>query len=155
ARPVGRLGRGWRWCRRNPAVAVLAAALLLALALGFAGVFWKWREAEANLAEAERQQKLFEQERPKAGENFQEALQAVEDYFTTVSENQVLNAKLPGLQPLRQDLLRAGLKYYQNFVAKRGDDPQLRLQLARAYARMGEVTGEIGSQQEARKLLEK
>jgi WD40 repeat protein len=34
ARPVGRLGRGWRWCRRNPAVAGLLAALLLALSAG-------------------------------------------------------------------------------------------------------------------------
>src|SRR5204862_475783 len=36
ARPVGRLGRLWRRCRRNPAVAALSAALLLTLALGFA-----------------------------------------------------------------------------------------------------------------------
>jgi eukaryotic-like serine/threonine-protein kinase len=37
ARPVGPLARGWRWCRRNPALASLAAAvvtLLLALAGG-------------------------------------------------------------------------------------------------------------------------
>ncbi len=32
ARPVGRLERGWRWCKRNPAVASLSAALLLVLA---------------------------------------------------------------------------------------------------------------------------
>jgi serine/threonine protein kinase len=29
ARPVGPLGRFWRWCRRNPKVAVLAAAVLV------------------------------------------------------------------------------------------------------------------------------
>jgi tetratricopeptide (TPR) repeat protein len=37
ARPVGRLERGWRWCRRNPAVAGLTttvAGLLLATAVG-------------------------------------------------------------------------------------------------------------------------
>jgi WD40 repeat protein/serine/threonine protein kinase len=34
ARPVGRWERGWRWCRRNPAVASLLASLLVVLTLG-------------------------------------------------------------------------------------------------------------------------
>jgi tRNA A-37 threonylcarbamoyl transferase component Bud32 len=34
ARPVGRLERGWRWCKRNPAVASLLATVLLVLATG-------------------------------------------------------------------------------------------------------------------------
>jgi hypothetical protein len=34
ARPVGQLERGWRWCKRNPAVAGLLAAVVLLLAGG-------------------------------------------------------------------------------------------------------------------------
>src|SRR5262245_31115510 len=34
ARPVGRLERGWRWCRRNPAVAALLALVALSLVAG-------------------------------------------------------------------------------------------------------------------------
>jgi WD40 repeat protein len=34
ARPVGRAGRAWRWCRRNPALALLALALVTALVSG-------------------------------------------------------------------------------------------------------------------------
>jgi WD40 repeat protein/serine/threonine protein kinase len=35
-----------RWCRRSPLVASLAAALALVFLAGFAGVAWKWQEAE-------------------------------------------------------------------------------------------------------------
>lgn len=34
ARPVGRLSRSWRWCRRNRSVAILGASVLLLMALG-------------------------------------------------------------------------------------------------------------------------
>ena len=37
ARPVGRLERAWRWCRRNPVVATLAASVIAVLVAG-AGV---------------------------------------------------------------------------------------------------------------------
>jgi serine/threonine protein kinase/Tfp pilus assembly protein PilF len=38
--------RLWRWRRRNPALAGVSGALALVMALGFAGVVWKWRDAE-------------------------------------------------------------------------------------------------------------
>jgi WD40 repeat protein/serine/threonine protein kinase len=53
ARRAGRAERLWRWCRRNPAVAGLAAALVVALVLGLAGVSWKWWEAADNLRQVE------------------------------------------------------------------------------------------------------
>ncbi len=46
ARPVGRLTRLAMWCRRHPLPAALAALLVISVAGGFAGVTWKWREAE-------------------------------------------------------------------------------------------------------------
>jgi WD40 repeat protein/serine/threonine protein kinase/tetratricopeptide (TPR) repeat protein len=58
ARPVSEMEKAWRWCRRNPAMALLAAACLMTLALGLAGITWKWREAEGarqRESDAERQ----------------------------------------------------------------------------------------------------
>ncbi len=47
ARPVGRVERMWRWCRRQPVVALLCLTLGLTLLLGFAGVLWQWQRAKA------------------------------------------------------------------------------------------------------------
>jgi len=57
ARPLSRHHLLWRWCRRNPGIASLAFALLVALIAGIAGVTWQWQRAEAsrdNLAETVR-----------------------------------------------------------------------------------------------------
>src|SRR5262249_241770 len=56
ARPVGRLERLGRWCKRKPVLAGLSAALLLVAAAGFAGVTWQWRIAERNRRLAEESQ---------------------------------------------------------------------------------------------------
>ncbi|MHB9048253.1 MAG: WD40 repeat domain-containing serine/threonine protein kinase [Pirellulales bacterium] len=46
ARPIGRIARGWRWCRRRPLVASLGAAVaVLLLAVGIAGPIAAVREA--------------------------------------------------------------------------------------------------------------
>jgi WD40 repeat protein/serine/threonine protein kinase len=52
ARPVGSVGRAWRWCRRNPVVAGLLATVALSLLLG-AGVSWLYAlRAEEKAREA-------------------------------------------------------------------------------------------------------
>jgi WD40 repeat protein/serine/threonine protein kinase/tetratricopeptide (TPR) repeat protein len=53
ARRVSAAEKLWRWCRRNPAPALLAAAFLLAVLGGTAGITWKWWEAEQRRQEAD------------------------------------------------------------------------------------------------------
>src|SRR5439155_17185592 len=52
ARRVGPIGRWWRWCRRKPVVAGLAAALAVAVSCGLIASLWMWRKAADNEARA-------------------------------------------------------------------------------------------------------
>jgi WD40 repeat protein len=63
ARPVGRLERGWRWCRRNPVVAGLLAAVVIVTAGGFTGTLWQKHLAEANAEVAVHRQAEAEAQR--------------------------------------------------------------------------------------------
>ncbi len=66
ARPVGPAERAWKWARRRPVVAALAASLLLVSALGFAGVSAALLYAVEGRREARDQRDLAEGEREKA-----------------------------------------------------------------------------------------
>jgi tetratricopeptide (TPR) repeat protein/tRNA A-37 threonylcarbamoyl transferase component Bud32 len=124
ARPAGRLERGWRWCRRNPRVAALAAALVLVFLAGFAGVTWQWRRASSALAVARR--------------HFLAAQGAVDDYLTAVSDDPELKAR--NLEPLRRKLLGRARDYYEGFIREHPDDPALLAELGMAHGRLGVIT---------------
>ncbi len=53
ARPVSRVAKAGRWCRRNPRLASAMGVALLSLLIGLAGVTWQWRQAESQRARAE------------------------------------------------------------------------------------------------------
>jgi WD40 repeat protein/tRNA A-37 threonylcarbamoyl transferase component Bud32 len=52
ARPVGQLGRLWRWCRRNPRVALLLLAVAASLLGGIITTSYYWRQASNREQEA-------------------------------------------------------------------------------------------------------
>ena len=68
ARPLGPAERSWRWCRRNPAVASLAAGVVLALLLGTAVASFFAVRASRNADEARANLKLAEKETGRANE---------------------------------------------------------------------------------------
>jgi serine/threonine-protein kinase len=161
ARPVGRLERLWRWCVRNPVVAGLLAALFLVIVGGFLAVTSQWlraesqrelaeeneRRADANRKRAEDNLREANTQRKRAEEAFRQAKRAVDDYYTRVSENKLLG--VPGMEPLRKDLLEAALKYYQDFVDQNRTDAKIRAELATAYFRLATITELIGSKPRA------
>jgi WD40 repeat protein len=53
ARPVGPQERFWKWARRRPTTAALAASVVLLSFLAFAAVTWQWRQTAAARDEAQ------------------------------------------------------------------------------------------------------
>ncbi len=133
ARPVSPPERAARWCRRNPLVASLigvsfAAVLFGVVALGISNV-------------------RTEAARKRSEESFHEAKSAVNDLFTLVSEERLLNE--PGLQEVRRDLLERARGYYERFLERRSTDPALQFELAATKYRMGLIEEALGEPQKA------
>src|SRR5262245_50103786 len=80
ARPVGAIAKAWRWCRRNPLVAGLTAAVVVALLAGTAVAWYLAAEAhdqawqaKVNEFEAEENARQAKANEFKAEENAREA----------------------------------------------------------------------------------
>jgi eukaryotic-like serine/threonine-protein kinase len=116
-----------KFARRNKGALVLAAAVVLLLVLavvGLAVINW-----------------MVTREKARADRNFERARDAVNKYFTLVSEDPDLKAR--GLEPLRRKLLAAAREYYAEFVRERGGEPGLQAEFAEAHMRLGSITDEI------------
>ena len=125
--------RAAKFVRRHAAAVAVAIVLLLALVAGIAGT-------TTGLVLARR-------ERDRAEESSRQARRAVDQFFTRVSEERLLNQ--PGLHPLRKALLQDAQRFYEEFLDQHGGDPTLRAELASALARAAKITGEIGSPAQA------
>lgn len=150
ARPVGPLNRLMRWGRRRPALAGMSAALLLVAAVGFAGVFWQWRQAETHLAEADRQ-------RDQARENARQAHLAIND-LVGVGNDPLLDRS--DLSAVRRKLWQTGLRYYREFLEKDDNDstftdPSLRADTASAQTNLAFLLVRLGLSTEAESTYDK
>jgi tRNA A-37 threonylcarbamoyl transferase component Bud32/tetratricopeptide (TPR) repeat protein len=164
ARPVSRVERVWRWCRRRPTVAILTIVvigLLIILAAAFTspmlagvaiagavslvviavsafGAALQW----ARLARRERQA------RTEAEAAFRQARQAVEEMLTEVGQEWLNN--VPQMEPVRRTLLEKALHFYERFVQEKPTDPVLRRDAARARHRLADIYTMLGQREQAR-----
>jgi serine/threonine protein kinase/tetratricopeptide (TPR) repeat protein len=139
ARRLGPWGHVARWCRRNPAVAGLSGLAAALILVGFALVFWQWRRAERTLVQVAAQ-------RQRAEANFAWARTAVDELLSAVGEEM---ADVPRLGAVRRRLLEKALALHQEFLRERANDPDVRLEAARAHWRMGEIYRLLGPDRNA------
>jgi serine/threonine protein kinase/tetratricopeptide (TPR) repeat protein len=153
AKPPTLVQKAKKWAhRRQQIVWTAAAAMVLVVAVIVAGLVIGNIRIQEERNEAQRQRDDAQRQRDLARKNFQKAREAVDKYFTQVSEDELLDK--PGMQPLRKRLLESALAYYAEFAQQRGDDPALQKDLAEAYLRIGDITGQIMSKADAEKPLQ-
>jgi serine/threonine protein kinase len=128
-----------KFARRNKGPVLAGVLVLLALLAGVAAS--TWQAVRATLA-----QRQANEQRRQAEANLRKAHQAVNDYFTQVSDNTLLLE--PTLNPLRKQLLQTALRYYQDFAREHGDDPAFQAELAVTYLRIAQLMHDLGPQED-------
>jgi serine/threonine-protein kinase len=148
ARPVGRLGRAWKWCRRRPAAAALAAVVFLGALGALGGGAWHYRRmGEAvRRAEAGEAAALAQQVRADAG--YRQARDTLQRMLARLESGRLAGA--PGAQELRREWLEDALAFYQDVLRHAGDgSPAVRLDVALAFLEAGVLQVRLGRPHEA------
>ena len=127
ARPPSTAYRFQKAFRRHKLVFMAGAAVFAVLILGVIGT-------TVGFLRSERQRRAAETAQHLAQENFDQARAAVGDLLA-VSDEDLYD--LPGLQPLRQKLMRAAIDRYKPFLDRPSADPAPRAELARLYVKYG------------------
>jgi tetratricopeptide (TPR) repeat protein len=116
--------RAFKFVARNRLGVAAAAAVALAMAMGVAAVAWEGGVAVAARARAERR---FNDVRRLA-------------HFLLFDFHDAV-LKLPGSTPVQAMLVRRSLEYLDSLATESAGDPDLELDLAEAYVRLGDVQG--------------
>jgi eukaryotic-like serine/threonine-protein kinase len=138
-----------KFARRNKRTFAAASAAAIVLLLSVVGLTISnvliARERNQKV-EALNQAKISEEtaneQRRQAQENLKDALAAVDQMLTRVSEERLQD--MPQMEPVRRDLLQDALKFYQRFLERRSDDPAIRRETALAYRRMASLHYQLG-----------
>ncbi len=161
ARRQGSIGLVWRWCRRNRAMATLAAATLVAV-VGAAITGWTaYVITDDALGKAKSSATEAQQQSDRAEANLRLSLSAFTDVFDAlVGRDRVLALEedpdtgeaivvTPSVRPQNVALLEKMLSFYDAFASQNQDSQSLRLDTARAYRRVAAIQGRFGKLDEA------
>lgn len=140
ARHITNWERASRWCRKNRALAALAAALLATLLVASVAMSVLWWKAESKSQLAERQAGQLEAKQAQLE-------QAIDRLFTAIAESPEIRSA--GAEPLRRRLLEEAQQYYQQFVVQQPTDDALRYEHAKTLFRLARVHDVLGDLQSA------
>ena len=139
ARPVGPLARSWRWCRRKPVQAGLAAGLVLAIVVGFSGITWNWWKAQVAEKRA-----LVQAANAEAAEKEARAQSAKAEAVNKFLIEKLLGQASPNNNPnanrvtLREALDRAASEVGSSFPAQPEIEAAIRMAIGLTYHDLGD-----------------
>jgi tetratricopeptide (TPR) repeat protein len=138
ARPVGPVGRLWRWGRRNPMLAATTVALVAGFALGTPAFLVLWLHARSEQARAESQRSLAETAR-------NQMFIAVNAILLTDQSP----LQIEELRPYREGLIDKGLGIAQDMLGQLRGDPRGEQLRAEALMARAMLLAEKGDQAQA------
>ncbi len=140
ARPIGPLERMSRWCRRNPAVALLTAGVAtLLFVVAFGSVAYSIRVSQHATSESVA--------RTEAESYLRVTLNVIDDMVTEFGDESL--AHVPQMEHVRKDLLRKALGLHQRLLAMKPSSFAVRVELARVQQRIGNLHELLGERDEA------
>ncbi len=131
ARRPSVIRRVLKWARRHHTAVLSAAVVLMVAFVALAAQTWLlWQEKEATRAALAR-----------ADAKTRWARRAVDDMYSEVAEKWL--ADKPHMTEVQRQFLRKALDFYEELSKERSTDPEVRLQTAIAYRRMGAICAEL------------
>jgi tetratricopeptide (TPR) repeat protein len=141
ARPIGRLARLWRWCRRNPKVAGLmgfVALLVIVVVVGsLVGTWLIWQQMEQK-----KEQQL------RAEQNLDAAYRILDAVFVDLAEK--LLPQQQALTPEDRQILEKVLAFYEQFAKQDSTAPKVRAKSGEAHLRVAEIQTKLGQGKQGR-----
>ncbi len=147
ARPVPSIERAVLWCRRRPAIAALAATVVLAVLTGTASVILVQaranQELEAKNRELARANAELAEEKGRVQRRFELAQEAIRTFHTGVSEDVLLREKQ--FDALRTKLLQGAREFYRKLegLLQGQPDRASRKAMGKTYLELSLLAGKI------------
>ncbi|MFO0975975.1 MAG: serine/threonine-protein kinase [Planctomycetaceae bacterium] len=144
SRPVSRLERFWRWCRRNMTVSILSAVVLILLLIIPMVLFWSYVRLKRSSDDVARYAQSAAQQRNEALETLQRLVFQLQKDF----DNDEVD-----LDELQKQSLQIALDGLRRIQQSSTDQEPQTLASAEALRRMGEILSRLDEDAEAMKCL--
>ena len=136
ARPVGPLARGWRWCRREPALALaLAGSAAVLIAATVVSTLFAL-QARADRTQAEGSADTARQEADRANDALERAMKSHDRQIWMIERDMLTRGKLDARS---ERLLRDAVAEFRGLIDRNSDKPEVRHRNGLAHLRLGEL----------------